>query len=355
MPDSHFSRNQNKMRIKPEQLSAALQKGLMPVYFFTGDEPLQLGEMADAVRKAARKAGFESREIISAESGFEWNQLAFTAESLSIFAEKKIIDLRLPSGTPGTEGSRALIAHCERLPEDTLLLITAGKIASSALKTRWLEALDKVGVVVQVWSLESQDLIRWLQQRTQQRGLHVETDGLRLLASRIEGNLWAAAQEVEKLYVLYGTGNISNQQIFEVVADSSRYDVFKLMDCVLSASVNRIFKVLSGLQSEGIAAPLVLWALTRDARLLIKIKLALSQGQNREAAFKNNQIWDKRKQLVSNALNRLSDSDLNNILVLSAKADRQIKGQQQGDAWETLLAISLMFASVQMMENIACT
>ncbi len=136
-----------------------------------------------------------------------------------------------------------------------------------------------------------------------------------------------------------------------MVADSSRYDVFKLIESVLSPSVNRIFKVLSGLRAEGIAAPIVLWALTREARTLIKIKLALSQGQNREVVFKNNQIWDKRKQLVSNALNRLSDSNLNGILVLSAKADRQIKGQQQGDAWETLLAICLMFASIQVMAN----
>jgi DNA polymerase-3 subunit delta len=341
------------MRIKPEQLSAVLQKGLMPVYFITGDEPLQLGEMADAVRKAAKKAGFENREILSAETGFEWNQLAFSADSLSIFADKKIIDLRLPSGTPGTDGAKALISYCEHLPEDTLLLITAGKVTSSALKTRWLEALDKVGVVIQVWPLEGQDLIRWLQQRMQQRGLNAETDGLRILASRIEGNLLAAAQEIEKLYVLYGTGNLSNQHIFDVVADSSRYDVFKLMDSVLSASVNRIFKVLSGLRSEGIAAPIVLWALTREARGLIKIKLALAQGQNRETVFKNNQIWDKRKQLVSSALNRLSESDLNSILVLSAKADRQIKGQQQGDAWETLLSICLMFASIQIMTTTA--
>ena len=339
------------MRIKPEQLNAALQKGLMPVYFITGDEPLQLGEMADEVRKAAKKAGFENREIISAETGFEWNQLAFSADSLSIFADKKIIDLRLPSGTPGTDGAKALISYCERLPEDTLLLITAAKVASSAPKARWFEVLDKVGVIIQVWPLEGQDLIRWLQQRMQQRGLNAATDGLRILASRIEGNILAAAQEIEKLYVLYGTGNLSNQQILDVVADSSRYDVFKLIESILSPSVNRIFKVLSGLRAEGIAAPIVLWALTREARTLIKIKLALSQGQNREVVFKNNQIWDKRKQLISNALNRLSDSNLNGILVLSAKADRQIKGQQQGDAWETLLTICLMFASTQVMAN----
>jgi DNA polymerase III subunit delta len=333
------------MRLKPEQLSAALQKGLMPVYFITGDEPLQLGEMADAVRKAAKKAGFENREILSAETGFEWNQLAISASSLSIFANKKIIDLRLPSATPGAEGSKALIAYCERLPEDTLLLITAGRLASGALQTRWLEALEKKGIVIQVWPLEGQELIRWLQQRMQQRGLHAETDGLRILASRIEGNLLAAAQEIEKLYVLYGTGNLSNQQILDVVADSSRYDVFRLMDSVLSASINRIFKILSGLRAEGIAAPVVLWAVTREARALIRIKQAISDGQNRESVFKKNQIRDKRKQLVANALNRLSNNDLNSILVLSAKADRQIKGQQEGDAWETLLAVCLMFGN----------
>ncbi|MFI3196880.1 MAG: DNA polymerase III subunit delta [Methylococcaceae bacterium] len=339
------------MRIKPEQLGAALKKSLVPVYFISGDEPLQLGEIADAIRKAAKKAGFANREILSAETGFEWNQLAFTADSYSLFADKKIIDLRLPSGTPGIDGSKALIAYCERLPEDTILLVTAGKIASSALKTKWLEALDKKGVVIQVWPLEGSDLIHWLQQRAEQRGLHIETEGLRILASRIEGNLLAAAQEIEKLYVLYGAANLSRQQISEAVADSSRYDVFKLMDSVLAASVGRILKILSGLRSEGVATPIVLWALTREARVLIKMKLAISQGQNREVVFKNNQIWDKRKQRVSNALSRLSDSDLNNILVLSAKADRQIKGQESGDAWETLLALCLLFASAPVMAS----
>ncbi len=341
------------MRIRADQLSAALQKGLMPVYFITGDEPLQLGEMADAVRKAAKNSGFENREIISVDAGFEWSRFAFSADSFSIFADKKIIDLRFTNGVPGTDGTKALTAYCERLPKDTLLLITAGKIPNSTLKSRWLEALDKVGVVIQVWPLEGQDLIRWLQHRMQQHGLHAETEGLRIIASRIEGNLLAAAQEIEKLHVLYGTGNLSNQQIFEAVTDSTRYDVFKLVDSVLASDVNRIFKVLSALRSEGITAPVVLWALTREARLLIKIKLALSQGQNKEVVFKNNQIWDKRKQLVNNALIRLTDHDLNATLVLSAKADRQIKGQQKGDAWETLLVICLTFASVHAFANTA--
>jgi DNA polymerase-3 subunit delta len=351
------------MRLKPEQLAAALQKELAPVYFISGDEPLQMGEMADAIRAAARKAGYDSREVLVADSGFSWNELMESAGSLSIFTDKKIIDLRLPTGTPGTEGSKALIDYCERLSpgmvsmpqasrelarrtEDTLLLITAAKMASASLKSRWFQALDKAGCVIQVWPLEGQDLIRWLQQRMQRRGLQAETEGIRILASRIEGNLLAAAQEIEKLYVLYGPGPLSNQQIFDVVADSSRFDVFKLMDSVLAAKVGRIFKILSGLQAEGVASPVVLWALTREARVLIKIKQALAQGQNKALVFKNNQIWDKRQQLVSDALSRLRDSDLNSILTLSAKADRQIKGRQPGDPWETLLAVCLMFASV---------
>jgi DNA polymerase-3 subunit delta len=340
------------MRVKPEQLSGALQKGLMPIYLITGDEPLQLGEIADEIRNAAKQNGFDNREIVSFETGFEWNQLAFMADSMSIFADKKIIDLRLSSGAFGAEGSKALINCCERLSEDTILLITAGKIDSKALKSRWFEAIDKNGLVIQVWPLEGQDLIHWIQNRLHRHGLEAKAEGLQLLAARIEGNLLAAAQEIEKLYVLYGAGSISVQQINEVVADSSRYDVFKLMDTVLSANVSRIIKVLSGLRSEGTASPIVLWALTRDARLLIKIKLALAQGINQETVFKNNNIWDKRKSLINQALKRLSDRDLNEILVTSAFADRQIKGQQAGDAWETLLAICLMFASSQHMVNI---
>jgi len=340
------------MRLKPEQITSALQKGLAPVYFISGDEPLQLGETADAIRAAARSAGYDLREVLVADAGFSWNELTESAGSLSVFSDKKIIDLRLPTGTPGADGSKALIAYCERVPEDTLLLITAAKLAGSSLKTQWFQALDKVGCVIQVWPLEGQDLMHWLQQRMQRRGLQAETEAIKILASRIEGNLLAAAQEIEKLYVLYGEGRLSNQQIFEVVADSSRFDVFKLMDSVLAARVERIIRILSGLQAEGVAAPVVLWALTREARVLIRIKQALAQGQNKAQVFKNNQIWDKRQQLVGDALNRLRDSDLNNILVLSAKADRQIKGQQQGEPWETLLAVCLMFASVVTTQQI---
>lgn len=342
------------MRLRSDQLDGVLKKGLMPVYLITGDEPLQLGEVADAIRKKAREQGFDNREVVSVETGFEWNQLAFISDSFSIFGDKKIIDLRLPSASPGTDGSKALVKYCERLPEDTLLLITAGKIDSKSSKSRWVEALDKKGVIVQVWPLEGNDLINWIQQRLLQRGLVTQPEGLRLLASRVEGNLLAAAQEIEKLYVLYGSGTVSTQQLQDVVADNSRYDVFKLMDTILSANVKRVLKVFYGLRSEGVAMPIILWALTRDARLLIKIKLALKQGQSKDMALKNNQVWDKRKLLVNNALERLKLADLDHLLVLCALADRQTKGQQAGDAWETVLKICLIFASVKRDQTFNC-
>ncbi|MDD5276551.1 MAG: DNA polymerase III subunit delta [Methylovulum sp.] len=338
------------MHLKPEQFKLALQKKLAPVYFISGDEPLQLGEMADAVRAVARQMGYLNRELLQAEAtGFSWHQLAHSADSLSVFADKKIIDLRLPSGAPGIDGSKALITYCGNLPEDTVLLITAGKVAKEALKSRWLQALDKVGAIVQVWPLEKQDLIHWLGQRLQQRGLSADPEGVKILASRIEGNLLAAAQEIEKLYVLYGACKLSTGQIVDVVADNARYDAFKLIDAVLSANVNQLLRTFSGLQAENVPAPVILWALAREVRVLSKIKFALKQGQSKELVFKNHQVWDKRKTLINEAIARLSDADLNRLLVLGAKADRQIKGQQSGDAWETLRTICLLFASVQVL------
>lgn len=333
------------MRLKPEQLDSALQKRLAPVYLITGDEPLQVNESADSIRLAARNQGFTTREILSADASFSWEQLTFSANSLSLFAEKKIIDLRLSSNTPGAEGSKAIQSFCERVPDDTLLLITLGKLPSAAFKSRWLEAIEKVGIIIQIWPLEGHDLLRWLQQRMQKKGINAEPEALKSLALQIEGNLLAAAQEIEKLYILYGAGYLSNRQVLDAVADNSRFDVFKLVDSILSSDANRIYKILSALHVEGVAAPIVLWGLTREARTLLKIRQAIEQGQNKENVLKNNQVWDKRKSLVEKALSRLNNQSLHQILVQSAKADRQIKGQQAGNCWETLLEISLLLAS----------
>ena len=332
------------MRLKPEQLVSSLQKNLGSVYLISGDEPLQIVELADSIRQAAKQAGFLEREIFSTDTGFEWSEITTSSQSMSIFGDKKVIDLRVPTANFGNEGAKTLISYCEKLPADTVLLITCGKLNAAGMKTKWFEAVDKVGVTIQVKPLEGDELLQWLQNRLQQRGLNSDKAGLLLLAERVEGNLLAAAQEIEKLYVLYGASILTKDQIFDVVADSSRYDVFKLIDAILAANVNRIFKVLAGLRNEGIAPPVVLWALMREARTLCKVYLELSSGKSKDMVFRNNQIWDKRVGLVDKVLKRLSHNQLFEILTLSAKADRQAKGQESGDVWETILAVCLLFA-----------
>ncbi len=333
------------MRLQAEQLAVALKKKLAPVYLISGDEPMRLGEASDAVRQAAKQAGFVNREILTVDSQFSWSELSVATDSLSLFADKKIIDLRLPSGKPGQEGSKALLDYCQRLSDANLLLISAGKIDRSAQKSRWFQVLEKTGVVVQVWPQEGQDLIQWLQKRSQKKAMSVDREGLQFLARQTEGNLLAAAQEIEKLYVLYGTEKISAKMIAGVIMDNARYDVFKLVDSLLAGQVARSVRILRSLQAEGIAEAVVLWALTRQTRLLLLIKQQLAQGQDRERVFKRCNIWDKRKNRVNQALSRLKSDELQTILLWAQKADRQIKGVQKGDAWETLLYICLLFAS----------
>ncbi|MCK5831176.1 MAG: DNA polymerase III subunit delta [Methylococcales bacterium] len=332
------------MRLKLGQLEGALKNKLAAIYLVTGDEPLQVGEAADAIRLAVKKEDYLTREVLSTDtSGFDWNELGQTADSFSIFADKKLIDLRIPSGKPGKEGAKALVRYCQSLPEDTILLITSSKLDKSSLNTKWFKAIEQAGIVIQIWPLDGADLIQWLQQRAQKRGLQIEIDGIKALASRVEGNLLAASQEIEKLFILHGNSAISMQSVEDAVADSARFDVFKLTDCVLSGRVTRAIKILNGLKAEGIVAPVIVWALAREIRLLINITMDLKQGQNKQTVFKNHRLWDKRQQLISSALSRMKIKQLQEALVLSSQADRQIKGQEAGDCWETLLSVCVLF------------
>ncbi len=341
------------MRLRPEQLADDLRRTLHPVYLVCGEEPLQLGEAADEIRSRAKQAGFTVREVLHAEANFDWRQLALEAGSLSLFAERKIIDLRLPSGKPGTDGGKALVDYCSALPEDTLLLISCGKLSPQAQKSRWFQALDKAGAVIQVWPPQGAELMQWLQRRCQKKGMQVAQDGLKLLASRIEGNLLAAAQEIEKLYILYGSEPVTAQAVEQAVADSARYDVFKLLDSLLAGRLNRAVKILQGLKAEGIAEPVVLWALSRETRTLLNIKTELAHGGRKDGVFAKYQVWDKRKPLVDAALNRLTPRQLEDILLLCARADREIKGQTRGDGWETLFTVCLGLCSQAVMAETA--
>ncbi len=319
------------MYVKPDQLAATLKKGLAPVYLLTGDEPLQLGEAADEVRRAARRAGFDEREVLQMQESANWRLLAEAAEAMSIFAEKKLIDLRLPSAKPGMEGAKALRDFCARKPEHALLLMTAGKLEGGAKKAQWVQAFDAAGVVVQVWPLQAGETAAWVRRRAERRGLRLEAAAADLLAARVEGNLLAAAQEIEKLYVLYGETTVSRQLLAEAVADQARFDVFKLTDAVLAGDAARAARVLHGLRAENLPPPVVLWALSREARALLQGKSGGGFGGDRHLA-------------ADAARRRLKTAGLYSILRACAAADLQAKGQAPGDVWESLFGICMDFA-----------
>ena len=196
---------------------------------------------------------------------------------------------------------------------------------------------------MQIWPLQGQDLLSWLQRRAEAKGMQIEQDAVKSLATRIEGNLLAAAQEVEKLFILHGQVRLTKVMIENAVADNTRFDVFKLTDALLGGKLNRANKILYGLKAEGIAAPVVLWALSREARILFNVKSELRQGGHQEAVFKKYQIWDKRVPLVHDAVKRLNLRQIQSLLLVSAKADAQIKGQLAGNCWDTLFEICSQF------------
>ncbi len=340
------------MRIAPNQLGRVLKENLAPVYFVSGNEPLQLGESADKIRKFAGRAGYSTREVFDVDKGFNWNQFQYASESLSLFDDKRILDLRLPSAKPGSEGAKALVSYVQNPPDDSILLVTAGKVAASSQKSKWFQALDKHGVVVQVWPLEGKPLREWLKQRMARRGLSTDEGGLSHLASRVEGNLLAAAQEIEKIYVLHGAGNIEGETLAELVADSARFDVFKLMDTVLRGDALRASRILFSLKREGIAPPIVLWGLMKETRLLVQMSFKKDQGQTLSQIIREYKVWEKRKPLVINALERLKTHELKTILKQGAGSDRIMKGIDQGDSWDALLTVCMGLCGLNRVEEI---
>jgi DNA polymerase-3 subunit delta len=328
------------VKLYPEQLGEQLKRRLAPVYLLSGDEPLQLMEASDAVRQAARAAGYTNRELFYVDAGFDWSLLQESCDSFSLFGEPRLLDLRLPA-KPDKAGAAALLRYAERPPEDAILVATLPKLASADQKARWFQAMERLGVVVQVWPLEGEKLLRWLDRRLNSRGLLADQSGLRILAARVEGNLLAAAQEIEKLHILYGQGRLSDDQILRAVADSARYDVFGLAEEVLRGHAGKTCRMLMGLKAEGVAAPVALWALTRELRLVAALKSEIAAGASPESAFARHKVWDKRKAALEQALQRLNRDAVHRALLLSAKADRIIKGMETGEPWDALLSVCM--------------
>jgi len=329
------------MRIRPHELDRHLQSKLAPIYVVSGDEPLQVSEAADAIRQAARKQGYTERDILEVNNRFAWSELTAEADCLSLFAEKRIIDLRIPNGKPGKEGGSALTEYAQRIPEDTLMLVTLPKLERAQLNSKWVKALEGKGALLQIWPVEGDRLLPWIEQRMRRAGLTPGPDVVQILADHIEGNLLAASQEIEKLLLLYGPSLISAEQLSSAVSDSARFDVFTLVDSALNGDTARCTRVFRGIKAEGIAAPVVLWALTREIRLLHGLALEVSRGKSpQQAVAANRGVWDKRKALVGKGLQRLSLNQWRQLLAQCGKADLAIKGQSRNNPWLILEQIT---------------
>ena len=341
------------VKLRLDGLEKRLAGTLAPVWFVTGDEPLLVNEATDAIRRAARAQGFDTRDLFVAERGFDWNRLAEAGQSLSLFSEKRIIDLRLPTGKPGDKGGRAIAELCAQPNDDTLLLVTAPKLDKGGMSTKWVKALDAAGVVLQIWPLEARELPGWIHSRCVDAGLEPDREAVLHLARRTEGNLLAAQQEIDKLALLAPSRAVTVEDVEAAVADSARYNVFKLADEALAGRTDRALRMLGGLRREGVAATLVLWALGRELRQLAAMAEQVAAGAGVPRVLSQFRVWQKREGLFGAALSRVDCQLAYALVVLTERADRAAKGQSGEDPWQLLLRITAALASGRLADRAA--
>lgn len=342
------------MKLPAYKLNGQLQQGLAPIYWISGDEPLQHQEACDAIRARCRAAGIEEREVMAVEPGFQWQQLLDAGASLSLFASQRLLELRINGNKLGREGSEVIRQYCQRLaqhPEDgDVLLVTSGKLDASQMKSAWMKAVDQAGVTVQVWPIEAARLPRWIAERAQQAGLQLEPQAGQLLAERVEGNMLAAAQEIEKLALLTPAGErLDADTLLSRVQDASRHTVFDLADTLLQGDANKAARVLRGLRGEGIEPPILLWAITRELRQIISLVHRLDEGQPLATICQQLKIWEKRRPLYQQASQRLKLSQLHQLLAQAGRLDDTLKGGgTRQDIEEGLLSLCMGLCGISL-------
>ncbi len=329
------------MRIDSEQLPQHLARGLKNLYVVYGEELLLALEAADRIRAKALEQGFDERRVLIAEAGFDWGELAMVSNSLSLFAPKRLLDLRIPSGKPGKEGSEALQRLAGSLPRDTAVLISLPGMDRQSQTSKWFEALDGAGVAVHAAAIKRDRLGPWLSGRLAQQGHQADSQTIEFVIDRVEGNLMAAHQEMQKLALLFPAGALSFDEVKNAVVDVARFSVFEIGATLLRADRVHFVRMLDGLQAEGAAAPLVLWAIAEEARAMARVKTAMAGGRPLAQALRDARVWGPRQDLMPAALRRLTHGQLVAALRQAAGIDRMIKGLSSGDVWDALLQLGL--------------
>lgn len=341
------------MQLAAAQLNPHLQKGLKPLYTLHGDEPLLVQEAADAIRAAARAQGYTERTVHTvAGVHFDWSEVLAAGGSLSLFADKQIVEIRIPSGKPGKEGSPALqqLAESSQGNDSTLTLVLLPKLDRMTRSGAWFGALESFGVTIQLDPIERAALPQWIAQRLSQQGQRIASgdEGQRTLqffADRVEGNLLAAHQEIQKLALLYPAGELNFEQVESAVLNVARYDVFKLSEAVLAGQAARVQRMLDGLQAEGEAEVLVHYTLSEDIRALKRVKDAMAAGRPLPVALREQRVWGVKERLFERVLPRLTATTLDNLLHSAHLVDGIVKGLKApgwpNDGWQALHRLAL--------------
>jgi DNA polymerase III subunit delta len=322
------------LRLNPDQLGAALVRGLASVYLVSGDEPLLVGEAADAIRTAARAAGYADRQVFFIDRSFAWDGLLNSTQSMSLFAERRLFELRMPTGKPD-KGAAQLAQLAESPPPDVITLLITDKLDKKTSEAPWVRAVEKHGVWVVVRPVESAALPGWLRARAKALRVEIEPAAAQLIIDRVEGNLLAAKQELEKLSLLADGAAIDSELVLRSVGDSARYDVFQLAEAAAAGDAPRAMHVLLGLKSEGVEPTLILWALLRELR-------GMWQARERERLRSNvrGSGWNLAAQPSAKALARLRKLALAPLVLQAAQADRIVKGMAAGDAWSAITGLT---------------
>ena len=329
------------MKIALRQLPRQLERAVAPAYLIAGAEPFLVDQALEQIRAAARAAGFAERELHVVDRSFRWADLQASSSNLSLFASRRILELRMASPRPGDDGGDTLCSFVEHPDPDRLLLVSvAAKIDK---RLAWVKAFEEHGVLLEIWPVERGELPEWITARAQQVGVELSADAAELLADRVEGNLLAADQEIRKLALTLPGNAIGEAEILAAVASSARFDVFRLSDAVLAGDSARALRVLAGLRAEGVEPTLVSWALSREITLLNRIGYAQAHGENVDNALARLGVWRRRQPAVKEAVRRYGAPRMRQFLRQAAEVDKVIKGAAPGRPWEALTALVLAF------------
>lgn len=318
------------MRVSLEELAPRLRASganLPKVILLNGNEPLLVEEALDGAREVLREHGFTERLKYQLETGFDWSSITGVGQAMSLFAERRIVELRVPKAL-GAPGTKAITEYCQKPAEDDILIILMPGLDKRQRSAKWVSAIESIGWLADGYDISQQQFPGWLKKRIQSRALRVEPGVIDMMVEQLEGNVMAAAQEIDKLQVLASDGAVTLKLLTESLADQARFDVYALTDGCLIGDFPRVLRIKSRLQSEGIEPVIVVWALVREIRVLAAIASGLRQGQNKAALFKQNRIWNKRESAVNAALNRLSSAQWYELLEQVAHLDQTVKGQR---------------------------